>query len=448
MPLAPEVEKAAAKALLELMPIWLGLPLTDYRRVFRPTGPGAHSIAIEPYRGSSTWIDFDKYLRSSGALDGLRHAIADFQPELAGHLVLPGRSMHLTDTTALFSAWCHALARDQPKADNLAPLVHRLLCDFSVLLDCRVLKHRVSTSISGLRLPSQQFSLALPDNAVLRSMSDDELSELSSHDITFGRDKDVLSYSVSSCLVYESESPFRLEPTPAQELLTSTVDVEAHQYTVDVLRALHVLKAGRAGIFLATSELTPSLLPFLNGFSSFPLYRPPFASLELTPEDVVPFIEILRSLRAGIRDEVRIAVDRLVDAEARLSPVDALVDAAIGLEVLLNPMDTAELAFRVALNYAHLGTPELRRERYDRIRTIQKTRNRVVHGGLNIQSQGAPLIHDHAGLAKACLRDAVKSFLLDSTLTGNKKLDAEFWLDRILPANIVPAIETPPTMPE
>ena len=72
-----------------------------------------------------------------------------------------------------------------------------------------------------------------------------------------------------------------------------------------------------------------------------------------------------------------------------MSPVDALLDAAIGLEVLLNPFDSAELAFRAALNYAFLGSTEERRTRFDRLRSIQKVRNKVVHGGLNLQSPDA-----------------------------------------------------------
>ncbi|MBA4212700.1 MAG: hypothetical protein C0449_06390 [Polaromonas sp.] len=96
-------------------------------------------------------------------------------------------------------------------------------------------------------------------------------------------------------------------------------------------------------------------------------------------------------------------------------------------------MDSSELAFRVALNYAFLAPPEHRRERYERVRLLQKTRNRVVHGGLNLQSADATTIHEHADLAKACLRDVLKSFLLDGSLKGNKKLDADFWLDRVFP---------------
>jgi hypothetical protein len=112
-----------------------------------------------------------------------------------------------------------------------------------------------------------------------------------------------------------------------------------------------------------------------------------------------------------------------------------LLDTVIGLEVLLNPNDYAELSFRVALNYAYLGSTAERRNRYENIRDIQKTRNRVVHGGLNLRSRDAAVIHEHAGLAKQCLRDSVTRFLTDEDFTGGGKLDTDFWLDRVIPPN-------------
>jgi hypothetical protein len=169
---------------------------------------------------------------------------------------------------------------------------------------------------------------------------------------------------------------------------------------------------------------------------SWPLIRPVFPSLDVLPEDVDQLLRLEHGLREAEREEIRIAADRLVDAGNRLSPVDSLLDAVIGLEVLLNPMDTSELAFRVAVNYALLGQPEHRRDRYDRVRLIQKTRNRVVHGGLSLQSAQGSIIQEHADLACACLRDALKAFLLIPEFQGNRRLDADFWLDRLFPPTV------------
>jgi hypothetical protein len=341
--------------------------------------------------------------------------------------------MHVGDCSSLLSAWCSALDLDPTTPVSLPSAIETLLVNLETLLDDKRLTHRTTTSLAGVKLVGIDCPIAIDPGIILRQLSESEIVELGAQDITFGQPHDLLSHSVSCCIDYQSPCEFTLEPTHPQTLVVSEVIQDASTRTANILRALHVLKPGRAGIFLAQTEFTPKLLPHLGGSSSWPLNRPTFASLDLLASEVNLFLEIERALLVPTRQELRIAADRLVDAENRLSPVDALLDAVIGLEVVLNPMDSSELAFRVALNYAFLAPPELRRERYDRVRQLQKTRNRVVHGGLNLQSTDAATIHEHASLAKACLRDVLQSFLLDASLNGNKKLDADFWLDRVLP---------------
>jgi hypothetical protein len=177
----------------------------------------------------------------------------------------------------------------------------------------------------------------------------------------------------------------------------------------------------------------------MSGHSSAPLVVNPFGYMELGPADIDNFIQLYKALVATQRDELNIAAARLLDAESRFSPVDAILDAVIGLEVLLNPHDHSELSFRVALNYAFLGPAVERRKRYEKVRDVQVTRNRVVHGGLNPKSKDASRLHEHAELAKACLRDSVTRFLSERSLMGNEKLDVDFWLDRVLPPPAPPA---------
>ena len=433
MPLSAQFVTAARNALLEVYPALTTLTPRDYRRVLRPAGPGTHSISVEPYRGFSTWIAFIRLLEESSSVGHLKTAITEFQPELSYHLVLPGQAIHLGDCNSLLSTWCLALDLDPSTQVSLPSAVEALLANLGKLLEERSLIHHTTTSLAGVKLDGIDFPIPIDRGIALRQLSENEIVELGAHDITFGHSHDLLSHSVTCCIDFQSPCDFTLQPAYPQNLLVPDVIQEASNRTANILRALHVLKPGRAGVFLTQTEFTPKLLPRLGGGSSWPLNRPTFASLDLFASEVERFLEIERALLDATRQELRIAADRLVDAENRLSPVDALLDAVIGLEVVLNPMDSSELAFRVALNYAFLAPPELRRERYDRVRLLQKTRNRVVHGGLNLQSADAATIHEHASLAKACLRDVLQSFLLDGSLNGNKKLDADFWLDRVLP---------------
>jgi Apea-like HEPN len=437
MSLSPQFIAAARKSLLQLFPIWISVPKNDFRRVTRPSGPGTYSIAIEPYRGSMTVIAFHGLLLHAPAFQMLKDAITDFQPELSHHLVIPGRAIPLKDSSMLICMWCKALETDPQLASGLESAIDRLLALLAETLSNKKLTHRITTSVSGLRLPPTNPAISLGQGVTLRVLSDDELVNFGAQDITFGKEQDLMANSVSACIEFESTFSFSLEPTLPQTLLASDTVRETINQTVSILQALHILKAGRVGIFLTRTEISPQILPQLNGGSSWPSNRYAFASMDLYEEEISTFLAIETGLREASRDELRIAADRLVDAENRPSPVDALLDAVIGLEVLLNPMDSSELAFRVALNYAFLAPPELRRERYERVRLLQKTRNRVVHGGLNSSSPDSALIHEHSTLAKECLRDVLKYFLLDESLKGNQKLDSDFWLDRVLPRIIL-----------
>lgn len=171
----------------------------------------------------------------------------------------------------------------------------------------------------------------------------------------------------------------------------------------------------------------------ISGYSH-PRYTLPRASFEFDSLDLEEFRYIYTAIHEYTRNEVIIAAGRLLDSEHRSSAVDALLDSVIGLEVLLNPNDFGELAFRVAMNYAYLGEPQQRRQRYEKLRGVQSTRNKVVHGGLNANSPNASVIPESAEIARDCLRDTLKHFLFDKTLKiGPKKLTTDFWLDRMLP---------------
>ena len=173
-------------------------------------------------------------------------------------------------------------------------------------------------------------------------------------------------------------------------------------------------------------------------------YWPPlvnnYKSMELTHGEIETFVTLYKKIISNQRAEVRIAATRLVDADNRISSVDSLLDAMIGLEALLNPSNNPELSFRVALNYASLRSSADRRNGYENIRAIYKTRSKIVHGDVKILSTKAALIHEHAELAKQCLRYAINRFLFDDAFAGTTKLEDAFWEDRVIPPPLVPTL--------
>lgn len=433
--LSPPVRVEALSALTELVPLWLSENSLDLKRVVRPQGGGQFSINIEAYHGVQTWISFRKKLEGRESLQRIESTIREHQPELLGYIRSPSHSWLIQDALGLVICWCQAAAQYVKNGASVDASISRVLRELDAMLSSRRAIHELITPLTGLNLPEDLDSLSLGDRVVLRKLTPEELSDLGSNDVSSTNHHDILSLSVSTALVVTHDVELSLT-TQYPETPPDVMFQQKLQEQLDsVLCSLHLLKEGRVGVVASFTTLKPSVLPNMGGYSTSPLVRHPFASMQLSREDIEPLIAVYGKLATNHRDEVRIGAARLLDAEHRLSPVDALLDAVIGLEVLLNPMDYAELSFRVALNYSYLTGESERRQRYEHVRDIQKTRNKVVHGGLNLRSKDAPIIHVHAVLAKACLRDALRRFLSEPTFEGNSKLDVDFWLDRLIPPN-------------
>jgi hypothetical protein len=341
--------------------------------------------------------------------------------------------MMIQDAFALTATFCQAALRYFEKLEAIDLSIDLVLSELEYLIASGTATEVILTALSGLKLPDEIDEVNLASGLCIRRLTENELSEIGSNDVSSESRYDITSKFVTTALVSTRQVSLALSEAP-RDFTPDFSHLQEQQDNVNaVLSALHLLKSGRVGVVASFTTMHPTILPNMSGSSSAPLVVNPFAFMELNVVEVEKLRTIYKSLVRNERDEVKIAAARLLDAETRLSPVDSLLDSVIGLEVMLNPNDRDELAFRVALNYAFLGRESERRGRFDSIRDIQKTRNRVVHGGLNLQSKDAVLIHESAEKGKACLRDTVMRFLEDEKLTGNRKLNADFWLDRVIP---------------
>jgi Apea-like HEPN len=357
---------------------------------------------------------------------------------LLGYASHSGGSQLIQDVFSLISSLCEAVFCYTEMLDSSTTevAINRVLSEIDQILRTGHATQEILTPLSGLKLPEQIDQIDLGNNVLLRRLSADEISKIGSNDISSESRHNISSRFVTTALVIKREVKFLLSERNEELALDGAFNQEFQDQIDAFLHALHILKSGRVGIIASFLTFYPTVLPNMTGLSFTPLIVNPFTFMELTLEEVELFISLHKKIILNRRDEVRIAAARLLDSERRLSPVDSLLDAVIGLEVLLNPNDYAELSFRVALNYAYLGSKAEQRKRYENVRDIQKTRNRIVHGGLNVRSKDATLIHEHAELAKKCLRDCITCFLTDEAFANSTKLDADFWLDRVIPPTL------------
>lgn len=433
MTLNEAARKEIREALNELLPIWENEPLQDQQRAVRPSGVGAFSINIEKYRGVQTFISLQKKLEAHPTTLQLQEVLRAEEPRLLGSIecapLLSRR--RIQRAWQLIACWCQYLTEpthNEPKRsiDTLLTALNNLLRDEKVIAE-------TISPLAGLTLEEGADQIQIGDALHLRRLEPEEIAELGTSDIYNLSDTNIVTRWISTAVVATSEVSCKV----LAEAVEGPTDGGLHRKVVEkidrFLSALSILKPGRVSVVSTETRLRPMVLPGMRGAKTQPLTHSPFEHMELTQAELDQLPGIFAGLTNSSLSELRIAADRLREAESRLSRTDSLLDAVIGLEALLNPHDFGELAFRVAVNYAFLAPPNARRARYETVKTIQKTRNSIVHGGR--QTRELPNIHAHAEAARACLRDAIKRFLSDSALKSLTKLDVEMWLDRIIPPN-------------
>ncbi len=421
--LAPLVKQHLVATLAKIVPQWQAEPPIDHKRVTRPTGPDSCATSIDSYQGWQSQRKFRQKVVGTEIIQSLEKILHEQQPELLG----------IQNCFVFCMVLSKEIVRRIGSSSSLETAISSVISDLENLLITEVAEREVFTTLNGLKLPNGVDRIDLDEGLYIRSLTIDEITEIGSNDIFLKNQYDFSPLSVTTALISKRKISIKLSPEIKVSTPASTNCQLYREQISNVLETLHILKNGYVNHLASVTTIHPTILPNMSGHSFGPLVVNPCREIKLSQEDINNFVPLYKERVATQRDELKIAAARLLDAEGRISPVDALLDAVIGLEALLNN-DHAELSFRVALNYAFLGTTAGRRKRYDNIRKVYNARSCIVHGGQKLKSKKDVL--KHAKLAKECLRDALMRFLTDETLIGNKKLDTHFWIDRVLPPNV------------
>lgn len=425
--LSDSVRFAARDFLLYALNMLSDIGMIDLRRVVRPQGARGASISLEYYFGWQSFRDLSSRLKNSELLQDLESIILQEQPELLGFFAGPGRATSLRDLAGTVFIWVKRALYYVDNGCGRDEAVERVLSDVDSCLLSRVCIQSAVTVIKDFSLPDGVELIELRNGVQIRLLSDIEITDLSSHDALLDATFTINAASDRVAIIRKYDVPIVVSVIKAEALENPFQELAKTDLMV-VLKALHVLKAGRLSVSFTSVQTSPMIFPGLVDAKFGPLESGSFSSITLLSEDIDALINIHGLLLGEIRAELDIACLKLMDAENRMSPVDALIDAAIGLDVLFNPRDNGELSFRMAANYAFLGSESERRDRFEKIKAISAMRNKVVHGGLRDISKILP----QANAAKECLRDAINIFLSDEELCRGAKLDADFWINRMM----------------
>ncbi len=437
MALSEATKNVIEKVVGEALPLWLSRPALEYKRVPVMTGPDSYQLDVRPYQGIQGWIAFKREFESNPLVDQLNSAITADCPKLLKSAHVTGAGwVGVNGAFALICALCDKSGEYVASGLDHAEAVSKVVNHLSELAVTEVLRVEVISMLGTLMLPDGIDEIDFGD-VVLRRITQQHIEKYASNDITDLPKYDLIGEHITTALFIEREAKLSFEQDVFQRL-------EAHQDSMDwhksvqtvhdnIFDAFFLLKQGHFHIVATHYSYEPLSLPGMSSSSSTHRNPQVVGFYMLEPQE----IDELKRLYDGVKsiqfDRLRQAITRLRFCEGRAQATDALVDAMVGFEAILNPMNYMELSFRVALNYAFLFPEARRREKFDELSSIQKFRNDIVHGRWKAndpkQMEG---LAEVLQIAKEGLRSCIKMLIFELEIGNEKKLDANFWLDRVM----------------
>ena len=300
-----------------------------------------------------------------------------------------------------------------------------------------VVKHFTSALLTGqvrMRITAHlknhaplppNFNVILSNGVVFRCLSDAELETVVKVDIWDSSKLDL--FSNRSVLEYDFETELLLSPMqappldPWPKLLTPIEEVHT---------ALHCYLPGSTPIELIRLKSLNPGIPV--GRISIGKQHTSISYYDLTNVRLRTLSSFVKKCIKPCRPNLELAKNRLRDAENRTSALDAIIDAFVGIEALLNSENTPEITTRVALNYASLSPKTVRQSNYRKLKDLYNVRSKIVHGaykaGTSYEIDGVTReINEIALASKALLRELIQRFVNDDGLRKQIKIDTKFW---------------------
>lgn len=416
-----DVVRAAAVRRIELGP-------KDLRKRVAFKGGSSLSTSIEPGFGVQARIALLRWLESESS------EFAEFQRLAANSHSIPrwigtGFGGHALEPQGLIAHLAQLAANGSEGGDES---VERIVSDLARALEAERVELVCTAFLENCAGVPESLYLRFENGVVLQRLADVEFEDLLETDINEA--PRLSPFSNRLVLRYEFETALRVSPglnpedTPWQPLFARFELTGA---------ALHCFKPGSIPIAMYRLDSRNPSVPV--GGLTIGEHRPQFSAYALSDDELPRLEGFVRQCLKPCRPKLELAKQRLSEAEVRRSPVDAIVDAFVGIEALLNPDNAPELSLRVALNYATLGPSESARSRFRTLRDLYKVRSKIVHGdhkegGTYKVCGSARSTNEIADISKALLRNLIHTFIHDDKLRSEvKKLDIGFWEERYFP---------------
>lgn len=243
---------------------------------------------------------------------------------------------------------------------------------------------RFTAIIRNLRSASK--SVCISPTLTVRELNDEELTSFygGSHSTLVHARRTIYQHAIDGHAFVgqrDAQVIFKVED------LSERSHIEAVRDELDeAVLAIHGVKDGPIGF--DTIHFEPSgFTPVLGTSSISPLHRYiPLGGCDVNETEWTQVSDVLAKLRACPDTALRFAFRRLSDAQTRLKPEDAILDAVTGLESILlssieKPEDRGEKSFRCSLHFALLeDSPAERLTRFRAAKDLYGHRSTIAHG--------------------------------------------------------------------
>ncbi len=234
--------------------------------------------------------------------------------------------------------------------------------------------------VRNLRLPDRETKVSFSKSIQVRELDEDELTHLFRN--LYGL-PDFTELCRSAIIIsYEDDIIFDMNRKLAREDPILKFDQEIDH----IIHSLNLVSDGALGCTSRIRQIEGYAANFIGGSShkSFTAIHGP--SVTLSKDQAQQWKSLYAKLRSLKTNSFDLALNKLHEAEIRLSAQDSIIDAVIGLESLLlnqvgNEKTRGELTYRFCTNYASLFPPDDRLEKYNEAKEVYHMRSSLVHGG-------------------------------------------------------------------
>jgi hypothetical protein len=277
--------------------------------------------------------------------------------------------------------------------------------------------------------PDQELStVELSESLLLKKLTEDEIGNCLENGIVVNNNQFsdlptpyhqyalVANFKFNKKIIHEGDIP------PQADL----------QYLEEMDRAISALRIYKSG-FISCNYILQKPKKFIP---VFPIILPPKNSRSpagltiFSTNEIEGFVSLFKNLSPNMHPTLKLACERLNEAETRISPLDKLLDATIGLEAIpLSPQNEnqGELVYRFSLNYASLFPTINKLSEFEKAKNIYSSRSKIVHAKHTVQEK---LSEFQKAAIEACemLRFLIKEFL--PNCNNPDYLSPKFWIKK------------------